>query len=132
MEITRSKEDNPSFWKNSYYHEIGYSIYKDIWHEKSNKNITSGQQHARTVNEMGSKERVYQSLKLMDASYIECKNLKVEETCVLFHFKKNNCNFCCKYIGFLHAGDLLAQHLVVIGDSVCLYNLKFAIFGEVG
>ena len=34
--------------------------------------------------------------------------------------------------GVLHAGDLLAQHLVVIGDYVCLYPLKFAIFGEVG
>ena len=36
------------------------------------------------------------------------------------------------YNGVLHAGDLLAQHLVLIGDSVCLYPLKFAISGEVG
>ena len=30
MEVTRSKEDHPSFLKNSYYLEIGYSIYKEI------------------------------------------------------------------------------------------------------
>ena len=28
MEVTRSKEDHPSFWNNSYYLEIGYLIYK--------------------------------------------------------------------------------------------------------
>ena len=46
-ELTRSKEDHPSFWKNSDYREIGYSIYREIWDEKSNKTSTPGQ-HAPT------------------------------------------------------------------------------------
>ena len=54
MEVIRSKEDHPSFWKNSDYREIGYSIYKDIWDEMSNKTSTSGQQHAPTENAMGA------------------------------------------------------------------------------
>ena len=55
MEVTRSKEDHPSFWRNSYYIEIGYSIYKEIWDENSKKTITPGQQHAPTENTMGIK-----------------------------------------------------------------------------
>ena len=81
---------------------------------------------------MGSKERVYQSLELMAASYIECQNLTVEETCYLFHFNKIIAIFSEKYNGVLHAGDLLAQYMVVIGASVWPYLLKFSIFGEVG
>ena len=34
------------------------------------------------------------------------------------------------YNGVLHVGDLLAQHMVSIVAYVCLYPLKFAIFGE--
>ena len=45
MEITSSKEYHPSFWKNSDYREIGYSIYKETWDEKSNNTIKLGQQH---------------------------------------------------------------------------------------
>ena len=89
MEVTRIKEDHPSFWKNIDYREVGYSIYKDIWHEKSNKNITSGQQHARTVNEMGSKERVNQSLELMAASYIACQILKLRKPLIYFTSTKS-------------------------------------------
>ena len=82
---------------------------------------------------MGSKERVYQSLKLMDASYIECKNLTIKETCDLFHFNKIIAFFAGKSNGVIHAGDLLAHNLVVIGASFCLYPFgNFAIFGEVG
>ena len=62
MEVTRSKEDHPSFWKNSDYREIGYSIYKDIWDEKSKNTSTPGQHHAPTENKLSSKERFYQSL----------------------------------------------------------------------
>ena len=40
MEVTRSKEYHPSFWKNSHYLEIGYSIYKEILDEKSKNYIT--------------------------------------------------------------------------------------------
>ena len=32
MEVTRSKEDHSSFWKNSDYREIGNSISKEICH----------------------------------------------------------------------------------------------------
>ena len=59
MEVTISKEEHTSFWKNSYYREIGYSIYKDIWDEKSKNTSTSVQQHATTENTMGNKEIVY-------------------------------------------------------------------------
>ena len=78
MEVTRSKEDNPSFWKNSDYREIGYSIYKDIWNKNSKKTSTSGQQHSPTENKMGSKKRFYQSLEFMADSYIACQNITVE------------------------------------------------------
>ena len=81
---------------------------------------------------MGSKERVYQSLELMSSSYIACQNLTFEETCDLFHFNKIIAVFAETSNGVLHAGDLLAQYLVLIGASVCLYSLKFAIFGDVG
>ena len=81
---------------------------------------------------MGIKEWVYQSLELMDASYIECQNLTVEETCDLFHFNKIIAILLKIYNGVIHTGDLLAQNPVVISDSVCLYPLKFPIFGEVG
>ena len=37
---------------------------------------------------MGSKERIYQSLELIAASYIACQNLTVEETCDLFYLNK--------------------------------------------
>ena len=90
------------------------------------------QPSAPTENTMGNKERVYQSLELMAASYIACQNLTVEETCDLFHFNKIIAIFAEKSNVVLHAGDLLAQHPVVISASVCLYPLKFAIFGEVG
>ena len=132
MGITRSKEYHPSFWKNSDYCEIGYSIYKDIWYENSKKTGTPGKQHAPTENKMGSKDRVYQSLELMSASYIACQNLTVEETCDLFHVNKIILIFSETSHGVLHAGNLLAQNLVLIGASVCLYPLKFAIFGDVG
>ena len=81
---------------------------------------------------MGRKDRVYQSLELMAASYIECQNLAVEKTCDLFYFNKIIAFFSEIYNGVLHAGDMLAQNLVLIGDSVRLYPLKFSIFGEVG
>ena len=80
---------------------------------------------------MGSKERVYQSLELIADSYVECQNPTVEEICDLFHFNKIIAIFSVEPNGILHAGDLLAQHLVVIGASVCLYLLKYVIFGEV-
>ena len=69
-QVTRRKEDHPSFWNNSDYREIGYSIYKEIWDEKSKNNSTPVQQHSPTENTMGSKERVYKSLEFMAASYI--------------------------------------------------------------
>ena len=53
MEVTRIKEDHPSFLKNSYYLKIGYSAYKEIWDENSKKNSKPGQQHAPTENKMG-------------------------------------------------------------------------------
>ena len=81
---------------------------------------------------MVSKDRVYQSLELMADSYIECQNFAVEETCDFFHFNKIIAIVYETYNGVLHACDLLAQHMVVLGASVCLYPLKFAIFGEVG
>ena len=68
----------------------------------------------------------------MADSFIECQNLIVEENCDLFHFNKIIAISAEIYNNFLHAGDVLAQHLLVIGDCVCLYPLKFSIFGEVG
>ena len=67
----------------------------------------------------------------MAASYIECQNLTVEETCDLFHFNKIIAIFAETSHGVLHAGDLLAQHLVVIGAFVCIYLPNFAIFVDV-
>ena len=78
MEVTKSKGSHPSFWNNSDYREIFYSIYKEIWDENSNKTSTPGQQHTPTENIMDNKERVYQSLELMAASYIACQNITVE------------------------------------------------------
>ena len=131
MEVTRSKEDHPSFWNNSDYLEIGYSIYKEIWDENSKDTSTPGQQHTHTENIMSNKERVYRLLELLTASYIEYQNLTVEETCDLFHFNKIMAIFAETSNGVLHAGYLLAHDMVVIGASVCLYILKYAIFGEV-
>ena len=68
----------------------------------------------------------------MDASYIKCENLTVEETCDLFHFNKIIAIFYETSNGVLNAGNLLAQYLVLIGASFCLYPLKLSIFGEVG
>ena len=65
----------------------------------------------------------------MATSYIEFQNLTVEETFDLFHFNKIIAVFDETYNGVLRSGDLLAQHIVVIVASVCLYPLKFAIFG---
>ena len=67
----------------------------------------------------------------MAASYLEWQNITVEETCDLFHFNKIIAVLAEIYNGVLHAGDLLAHHMLVIGASVCLYPLKSAIFGEV-
>ena len=67
----------------------------------------------------------------MAASYIEFQNIKVEETCDLFHFNKIIAIFSEKYSDVLHADDLIALHTVVIIASVCLYPLEFAIFEEV-
>ena len=55
MGVTRSKEDHPLFWKNSDYLKIDYSIYKDIWDEKSKKTSTPDQQNVPTENAMVSK-----------------------------------------------------------------------------
>ena len=79
---------------------------------------------------MGSKDRVYQSLELMAASYIEYQNITVKETCDLFHFSKIITVFAGTSNGVLCAGDILAQNPVLISASVCLYHLKFEIFGE--
>ena len=68
----------------------------------------------------------------MAASYIECHNLTVDETCDLFHFNKIITIFSETSNDVLHTSDLIAQHLVVICAYVCLYPLKFAIFGDVG
>ena len=68
----------------------------------------------------------------MAASYIECQHITVEETCDLFHFNKIITFFSEKYTGVIHAGNILSQNLVLIGDSVCLYPLKFSISREVG
>ena len=46
--------------------------------------------------------------------------------------QQNHCNFSKTSNGVINADDLLAQYLVVMGASVFLYYLKFAIFGEVG
>ena len=100
MEVTRSKENHPSFWNNSDYLEIGYSIYKEIWDENIKKTSTPVQQHDPTENTMGSKDMVYQSLELMDAPYIECQNLTVDETCDLFHFNKIIAIFAVKPMVF--------------------------------
>ena len=81
---------------------------------------------------MGTKDRVYQSLELMADSFIECQNLIVEENCDLFHFNKIIAIFAEKSNGVLHDVDMLAHHMVVIGAYVCLYPLRFSIFGEVG
>ena len=81
---------------------------------------------------MGIKERVYQSFELMYASYIACQNITVEETCDLFQFNKTIAIFSETSNGVLHDGGMISQNLVVIGASVCLYSLKFVIFGEVG
>ena len=63
MEVARIKEDHPKFWKNSYYLEIGYSIYKEIWYEKSNNTSTPVQQNAPTENTMGiNSEEILPSL----------------------------------------------------------------------
>ena len=48
MEVTRSKEDHPSFWNNIDYIETGYSIYREIWDENRKNTSTPGQQHAST------------------------------------------------------------------------------------
>ena len=71
------------------YREIGYLIYKEIWYENSKKTSTPGQQHASIENTMGIKEKIYQSLELMAASYIECQNIIVEQTCDLFNHFNN-------------------------------------------
>ena len=68
----------------------------------------------------------------MADSYIAFPNITVEETCDLFNFNKKIAIFSETYNGVLHAGDTLAQNLLAIGASICLYPLKFAIFGEVG
>ena len=68
----------------------------------------------------------------MAASYIECQNLTVEETCDLFHFNEIIEIFAETSNAVIHAGDLLAQNLVLLGASICLHPLKFVIFGEVG
>ena len=68
----------------------------------------------------------------MAASYFECQNPTVEEACDLFYFNKIITIFTETSNGVLHSGDLLAQHLVAIDASVCLYPLHFEIFGEVG
>ena len=83
-------------------------------------------------NTMGSKERVYQSLELIYALYIACQNLTVEETCDLFQLKKTIAIFAETYNGVLHTGGLISHNLVLIGDYICIYPLKFVIFGEVG
>ena len=88
MLVTIIKKNHPSFWKKSDYCEIGYSIYIEIWDEKSNNNSTAGQQHAPTENTMGLKNMVYQSLEFIAASYIACQNLTVEETGDLFYYNK--------------------------------------------
>ena len=52
---------------------------------------------------------------------------------VIYLTSKKSFQFLLKiYNGVIHAGDLLAQHPVVISASVCLYPLKISIFGEVG
>ena len=56
----------------------------------------------------------------MAASYISCQNITVEENCDLFHFNKIIAIFAEASNGVLHAGDLLAHHMVVIGAYVCL------------
>ena len=65
---------------------------------------------------MGSRERVYQSLELMADSYIASQNLTVEETCDLLHSNKIIAVFVNTSNGVLHAGDMISQNLVVIGD----------------
>ena len=81
---------------------------------------------------MVSKDSVYQSPELMYNSYVKCQNLTVEETCDLFYLNKIIATFSETSYSVLYAGDLLARYLVVICASVCLYPLKFTIFGEVG
>ena len=80
---------------------------------------------------MGNKERVYQSLEFMAVSYIACQNLIVGETCDLFYFNKIITIFAEAYNGVIISGGIRAQHMVVIGASIRLYPLKFAIFGDV-
>ena len=79
-----------------------------------------------------SKRGFTSQLNLLLLHIFHAKILKLRKPFFIFYFNKIITVFAETSNNVLHAGDLLARHLLIIGASVCLYPLKFAIFGEVG
>jgi hypothetical protein len=60
-------------------------------------------------------------------------NALTKEQCNdLFYFNKAMLLFSQSNGGVLHAGDLLSQHLLVVGGAVGIYPLEFTTQGEIG
>jgi len=120
------------FWNNTDFCDIAYQLYKEIWNIKNTTTETPGQRHAPTVTREGTKEQVYRSMKLIAAIHHSLLDLSEEECNELHFFVKVLAIFSSSTNGVHHAGDLLGQHLIMIGSAVGIFPLEFATFGEIG
>ena len=93
---------------------------------------SNGQRHAPTVNRIGSSTKITQSIELMVAIHHALKKLSTQEAFDLYFFDKVIAIFTDTKKGVYHAGDLLSQHILVIGACVGLYPLPFAALREIG
>eukprot|EP00957_Ditylum_brightwellii_P012198 921584-Ditylum_brightwellii.AAC.1 len=91
-----------------------------------------GPRYAPTVNKIGSKEGLEDAIRLMSATHHACCLIPKHEQSDIFFLIKAHSMFAAKTTGVQHAGDLMVQHLLVIGLSVGGSPSSFMSFGEIG
>ena len=108
------------------------TLYEKIWEEKQRRTNTYGQRHAPTVNKKGQKNRVHESTILIAAMHHVLLSITTEEAFDMHYFDKVLGIFADSKDGLLHCGELLSQHIIVIGACIGIYPLPLATMGEIG
>ena len=138
----RMMSQEKEVWSTPDIVKLAKKLYDSIWDlkekdwakKKANKDLKLdiGQRHASSVNIKGSEEGLERSIELMCRMHHACSNLDDQQLNDMHYFVKALSIFSNTKKGIMHAGDLLSQHVLVIGACVGVFPIQFATYGELG
>jgi len=110
------------------FRHIAYQLYLDFWKVKRNMKETPGQRYAPTVNREASQDKIVSSVELIISMHHALSSVEENNWEESYLFSKAIAIFSKSPKGIHHAGELLSQHILVIGAVLAKLHISIGLY----